>query len=160
MSKAQAYTSCVTVPASKPFTKATIYSLNWNSGQIAINCFQKWKEIKPLLKFKCPWRARLLLQKWPSSRTVSTLHCPLTNLCSGSTREITTKSLYQAFLTAHTPPTLPTPSHCLLASKCTGNSSSPSQRSKLLEFILIYGKYEVCLNKYLTNSVQKNEHKK
>lgn len=35
----------------------------------------------------------LLLQKWPYSKTESTLHFLLTNYCSGSTREVTTKSL-------------------------------------------------------------------
>lgn len=88
----------------------SVLTRKWNSGQIAINCSQKCKEIKGPLKIKCPWRACLLLQKWPYSTTKSTLHFLLTNYCSGSTREVTTKSLALLFSTlrAHKPSCLPT----------------------------------------------------
>lgn len=130
-----------------------ILTRNWSSGQTAINCFQKWKEIK-ISEVQMP------LENLPAL-TGATLQQNWVNLTLSINKlalwqhwrnynQITSKNIFNHTRTCH----------CLPASKYTANTSSAFRRSKLLRFILIYGKYEVCLNKYLTNSIQNNEHTK
>lgn len=109
------------------------------------------------MKFKRPCRASLLLQKRPYSRIESALHFPLTSQCSGSTRGITIESFCRVFLKTHMHTYAP---YSLPASKCPGNSNSSScQRCKVLKYVLIYGKYEACLDKYLTIYSKKSQNK-
>lgn len=132
----------------------SVLTQKWNSGQTAINCSEKWKEIKGPLKIKCPSRACLLLQKWPYSTTDSTLHFLLTNYCSGSTREITTKSLtlLSIFNLACTHAPLPASQILVLL------TNSHEKTSEIcFDLWQIWGN---CLLSDLTNFIQKQNTKK
>lgn len=111
-----------------------ILTWNWNSGQIAINCSQKWNEIK-ISEVQMPLENLLALTGVTLQQNWVNLTLSINKLVLWqhwrNYNQITSKSIFNHTHTCH----------CLPGSKCTGNTSSSFWRSKLLKFILIYGKW-------------------